>query len=97
MKKTYLINEHKGFNKIFDREGIEQNKRAEILKGLDLINIRVEIEKRSSGGYFEFIYNNEGNRLKLTDFNSYHRSLINNCFNHFIGLRDNLNECIEVI
>ena len=62
MKKTYLINEYKGFNKIFDREGIEQNKRAEILKGLDIINIRVEIEKRSSGGYFEFIYNNEGNR-----------------------------------
>ena len=96
MKKTYLINEYKGFNKIFDREGIEQNKRAEILKGLDFISVRVEIEKRDNG-YFEFIYNAEGNRLKLTDFNSYHRSLINNCFNHFIALRDNLNECIEVI
>ena len=96
MKKTCLINEYKGFNKIFDREGIEQSKRVEILKGLDLINVRVEIEKRDNG-YFEFIYSAEGNRLKLTDFNSYHRSLINNCFNHFIGLIDNLNECIEVI
>lgn len=98
MKRIYVIDELKGFNKLLDNEGItEGSEKENILNSFKtLLNIRVEIEERKEGGYYEFIYNNITNeRMKYSDFNPYQNSLINECFSHFIGIRKDLNACIE--
>lgn len=92
----FLINEEKGFNKIFDKEGVKQDQRKDILKNLNLVSLKVTIEEREEGGYYEFIEDTEGNKLKNSTFNPYHKSLINECFSYFIGLKDELSEFIEI-
>ncbi|HBF7929181.1 hypothetical protein [Clostridioides difficile] len=96
MKKIYVIDEEQGFNKIFDKENITDiNARNEILKDLNLITLRVEIEEKE-GQYYEFIFDEDNRRKRLNDFNPYHKGLINTCFNHCIGIVKDLNEFIEL-
>ncbi|ENY8630213.1 hypothetical protein ACF122_002896 [Clostridioides difficile] len=96
MKYIYIINEEKGFDKIFDKENITDiNVKKEILKGLNLITLRVEIEEKE-GQYYEFIFDEKNIRKRLNDFNPYHKGLINTCFNHCIGIVKDLNEFIEL-
>lgn len=97
MMKNYKINELEGFNKIFDKENISEDIRKEVLKDMNLLNITVTIEDRTQGGYYEFIYDSEGNMLRRDTFNHYQKSLINQCFSHFIGIRKNISEHIEII
>lgn len=96
MKKVYMIDEEKGFNKIFDKENVSKEQRKELMDSFNnLLKINVVLENRNNSTY-QFIFDNEGNKKRMDDFNSYEKSLINLCFSDFMGIKTLNNEHIEI-
>lgn len=93
MERIYVINEEKGFNKLLDKENITDiNKRKEILNGLNMIDISIEMKKENENYYYAIIDNKTNEIKKDRDFNSWHNSLISICVSHFVSSRNQLNE-----
>lgn len=99
--KKYIINDKERFTNMFKKEGLTDDKIKEffnINKDAFKLNISITYNINNIGGVVEYIIDNvTGEEKRRKDFNSYEKGLIGNCFNHFLGFKNDVEKDFIVV